>query len=83
MNTASVRDLRYRFPEVERLLRSGETVEITKRGRLVGRLSPPGNGVDRAEIKVPDVLGRLRAIYGNKMLKVSNAELLGQERERF
>jgi len=31
----------------------------------------------------PDFLGRLRKIYGNKVLKVSNPELLAWERDRY
>ena len=31
----------------------------------------------------PDYLARLRAIYGTKMLKVSSAELLAEERKRY
>jgi hypothetical protein len=31
----------------------------------------------------PDFLARLRAIYGIKTLKVSGAELLRQERDRY
>ena len=31
----------------------------------------------------PDYLARLRAIYGTKMLKVSSAELLAEERGRY
>ena len=34
MKQASVRDLRYNFPAVERMLRQGETIEITKRKRV-------------------------------------------------
>jgi hypothetical protein len=38
MKTATVRDLRYRFPEVERSLSAGRTITITK-GRW--RSGPP------------------------------------------
>lgn len=41
MKTASVRDLRYRFSELERLLREAEKIEITKRRRVIGKLVPP------------------------------------------
>jgi hypothetical protein len=33
--------------------------------------------------RLPDYLARLRAIYGTKMLKVSSAELLAEERNRY
>ncbi len=81
MKTASVRDLRYRFSEVERLLREGEKIEITKRRRVIGRLVPPPT--TRARRRRPDFLARLRKIYGNKILKVSGADLLAKERDRY
>ena len=37
----------------------------------------------RAPRRRPDFLARLRAIYGTKMLKVSSAELLAEERNRY
>ncbi|MFZ0889079.1 MAG: hypothetical protein WA005_11545 [Candidatus Binataceae bacterium] len=80
MKRASVRDLRYRFPEVERLLRAGEKIEITKRKRVIARLLPvPAAALGGR----PDFLARLRAIYGDKRLKISGAEMLAQERARY
>ncbi len=79
MRKASVRDLRYDFPAVERLLRQGQEVEITKRSRVIARLLP----VRRAEPVRPDVMARLKKIYGDKVLKVSGAELLAWERDRY
>lgn len=80
MKRASVRDLRYHFPEVERLLRAGEKIESTKRGRVTARLSPVSAA---APPRRPDFLARLRAFYGDKLLKPSGAELLARERERY
>lgn len=80
MRKASVRDLRYRFSEVERLLEQGENIEITKRKRVIAHLLPVASGGPR---KRPDFLARLRAIYGAKKLKVSGAELLARERSRY
>ncbi len=80
MRKASVRDLRYRFPEVERLLEQGLDIEITKRKRVIAHLLPVSA---RAPRKRPDFLARLRAIYGARTLKVSGAELLAKERSRY
>ena len=80
MKQASVRDLRYHFSEVERLLEQGEEIEITKRKRVVARLLP----VTTAPPKTwPDFQARLRKIYGDKVLKVTGAELVAQERDRY
>jgi antitoxin (DNA-binding transcriptional repressor) of toxin-antitoxin stability system len=43
MRTATVRELRTRFPELEALLYSGESIAITKRRRVVARLVPAGD----------------------------------------
>jgi antitoxin (DNA-binding transcriptional repressor) of toxin-antitoxin stability system len=80
MRKASVRDLRYRFSDVERLLEEGEKIEITKRRRVIAHLLPV---ISDAPRRRPDFLARLRAIYGTKALKVSSSELLAQERARY
>jgi antitoxin (DNA-binding transcriptional repressor) of toxin-antitoxin stability system len=79
MRKATVRDLRYRFPEVEGILREGQEIEITKRRRIIARLVPskPARPVRR-----PDFLARLKRLYRGKPLKVSGAELLSRERDR-
>jgi antitoxin (DNA-binding transcriptional repressor) of toxin-antitoxin stability system len=81
MKQASVRDLRYHFSDVERLLQNREEVEITKRRRVVARLIPVSAQPHRR--RRPDFLARLRTIYGRKLLKVSGAELVAQERDRY
>jgi antitoxin (DNA-binding transcriptional repressor) of toxin-antitoxin stability system len=80
MKRASVRDLRYRFRDVEELLREGEPIEITKRKRVIARLvaSPPA-----APGRRPDFLARLERIYGSKRLKVTAAKLIAEERSRM
>jgi antitoxin (DNA-binding transcriptional repressor) of toxin-antitoxin stability system len=79
MKKASVRDLRYEFKKIERLLHQGEEVQITKRRRVIARLIPENV---RLTVQMPDFLERLRSIYGDKMLPVSGAELISQDRDR-
>jgi antitoxin (DNA-binding transcriptional repressor) of toxin-antitoxin stability system len=64
--------LRYNFPAVERMLLQGETIEITKRKRVIGQLVPVA---PKVKPKMPDFMARLRRIYGNKVLTPSGAEL--------
>jgi antitoxin (DNA-binding transcriptional repressor) of toxin-antitoxin stability system len=80
MRRASVRDLRYEFKKIERLLHQGEEIQITKRRRVIARLVPENDG---ACLPVPDFLGRLRAIYGEKVLSVSGADLVAKDRSRY
>ncbi|MFI5110430.1 MAG: type II toxin-antitoxin system Phd/YefM family antitoxin [Terriglobales bacterium] len=75
MKKASVRDLRYDFAKVERALRAGEEIQITKRRRVIARLVP-----ERAKPNLPDFAGRLRAIFGDTKLAITGAELISEER---
>lgn len=77
MAKASVRDLRYKFHEVEDLLRQGQEIQITKRKRVIARLVPER---DPKAPELPDFLARLRKIF-DKPLKVSGAELIAKDRE--
>ena len=80
MKTASIGDLHHGFKKIERLLQQGEEIQITKRGRAIARLIP-----DAAEAtkQAPDFMARLRAIYGDKALAVTGAELASSDRQRF
>ena len=79
MRKASVRDLRYRFREVEELLREGQEIQITKRGRVIAKLIPAQSAVPPRR---PNFLARLSKIYRGKAMKVSGAELVAQQRGR-
>jgi len=79
MKRASVRDLRYDFPKVERMLAEGEPIEITKRNQVIGTLSPANSS---RKIEFPDFRARLKKIYGDKVLKVTGAELVRWDRDR-
>jgi len=76
MKKATVRDLRYDFPKIERALRAGQEIQITKRSRVIARLVPE-NGTP----ELPDIMARLKQIYGDKVLEPSGAELINEERE--
>lgn len=81
MTRASVRDLRYSFKKIERLLRQGEEIQITHRRRVIGRLIPERDQDTPAE--VPDFLERLRVIYGDRALSVTGADLVAEDRSRY
>ena len=80
MKRASIRDLRYRFSVVENLLRDGHEIQITRRKRVIARLLPPE---PPKPSEMPDFLGRMKKIFGSKKMKLSGAEQLAAERERF
>ena len=80
MTKASVRDLRYDFKKIERLLLQGEEIQITKRRRVIARLVPESQEVPK---KMPDFEARVRKIYGDKVLAVSGADLISWDRNRY
>ena len=80
MKKASVRDLRYGFRKIERLLHQGEEIQITKRRRVIARLVPEAAA---DAVQLPDFLARLRSIYGEKPLPVTGAELVAEDRNRY
>ncbi len=79
MKKASVRDLRFNFKRIERLLKAGEEVEVTKRNRVIARLVP----ATTTRPEMPDFMGRMRAMFGDKIFEPSNAELIAEDRDRF
>jgi antitoxin (DNA-binding transcriptional repressor) of toxin-antitoxin stability system len=79
MTTVSIRDLRYDFPKVEKLLRSGEEIRITKRRKVIARLTAEPT----ARPPLPDFLADLKEIYGDQCLAVTGAEIVSQDRERY
>jgi len=72
MKNATVRDLRYRFAEIEARLREGEAIPITKRKRVIARLVP----MKPRRRAWPDFLSRLKQIYRRKVPKMTGAELV-------
>jgi antitoxin (DNA-binding transcriptional repressor) of toxin-antitoxin stability system len=81
MKQASVRDLRYAFKKIERLLRQGEEIQITKRRRVIARLLP--ESAPGIAGTLPDFMSRLRDQYGDRVLKTSGAELIAADRNRL
>ena len=53
---------------------------MTKRRRVIARLVPE-KPAERPPM--PDFLGRLKAIYGDRVLDVTGADLLAEDRNRL
>jgi antitoxin (DNA-binding transcriptional repressor) of toxin-antitoxin stability system len=81
MKTVSVRDLRYDFPKVEELLKSGEEIRITKRKRVIARLTPEPLPEHGGRPPLPDFLGRMRANFGDRIFEVTGAEIISADRD--
>ena len=85
MKTASVADLRNRFPSVFRWIEDGETVELTKRGKIVARIVPAPKAKPR-KFKMPDFAAMRREIYGDdlksRMLSPEDSAFIRDRGER-
>jgi antitoxin (DNA-binding transcriptional repressor) of toxin-antitoxin stability system len=75
MKTATVRDLRTKFPVLARWIDEGEQIEITRRGRVIARLTPPGNPTPGKLVK-PDMMKQLREIYGDYVMPEGEGEAI-------
>ncbi len=85
MKTATVRDLRNRFPRVAAWIGEGEPVEITKSGKPFARLMPIPPKKPRKLVK-PDIMAQLKETWGDRVFSAKEvaemraAELEGEER---
>jgi antitoxin (DNA-binding transcriptional repressor) of toxin-antitoxin stability system len=79
MKTATVRDLRYHFSEIEARLEKGEEIEIRKRKRVITRLVPvrPKPG------EYPDFGARAREIFGDRITELTGTEIVSKGRDRY
>jgi antitoxin (DNA-binding transcriptional repressor) of toxin-antitoxin stability system len=80
MRKVTVRQLQREFKKIECLLQQGEEIQITKCGRVIARLVQENT---QSRPPLPDFRARLRAIYGDKVFKVSGAELIRRDRNRY
>jgi antitoxin (DNA-binding transcriptional repressor) of toxin-antitoxin stability system len=75
MKTATVRDLRTKFPVLARWMDNGEPIEITRRGRVIARLTPAA-GDNAGNAKKPDMMKQLREIYGDYVMPDEEAKAI-------
>ena len=84
MKTATVRDLRNRFARLSAWIENGESVEITKGGRVFARLVPASESKSKKVVKV-DFAKQLRKTWGDRVFSAKEvaqmraAELEGDE----
>jgi antitoxin (DNA-binding transcriptional repressor) of toxin-antitoxin stability system len=76
MRRATVRDLRYRFHEIETRLKRGEEIALYKRQKLIGRLVPIGMKSEA----YPDFAALRRRIFAAKKVRKTGTDLMSEER---
>ncbi len=84
MKTATVRQVRHAFPSVLRHVQNGEAVAITSRRKVVATLNPPPSALTVTRRRPwADLDQRLAALSKQSLAKVSGADLLSQDRDRY
>ena len=76
MKTASIRDLRTKFPVLARWMDDGEAIEITRRGRVIAHLTPAPGASKPGRAKKPDMMKQLREIYGDDLMPEKEANAI-------
>jgi antitoxin (DNA-binding transcriptional repressor) of toxin-antitoxin stability system len=77
MKRATVRDLRYRFREIEARLRKGEEIELYKRNKPIGRLVP----IHPQSSTYPDFEALALRTFGRKKSRKTGTEVVSEQRE--
>jgi antitoxin (DNA-binding transcriptional repressor) of toxin-antitoxin stability system len=78
MRKVSVRELQQQLRRVLELVQRGETVEITKRHRVIAKLSPTGQ--PRTGTAWPDLEARARKVLGDRILAPGGLEQILSDR---
>ncbi len=69
MRTATVRELRNDFPRIEAWVHEGESINISKRGKVIAVLVPVrGDAASRPSRPKVDIMARLRETWGERVL---------------
>jgi antitoxin (DNA-binding transcriptional repressor) of toxin-antitoxin stability system len=79
MKTATVRDLRYHFSDIEARLNKGEEVLVRKRKKLIARLLP----IEPTREVYPDFASLRTKIFGRKKSRKTGTEIVSEARGRY
>ncbi len=74
MKTATVADLRNNFRRVSAAIENGESVEITRRGRVIATLVP-GPARKRKLVK-PDFMAQLKEVWGDRCFSTAEVKAM-------
>jgi antitoxin (DNA-binding transcriptional repressor) of toxin-antitoxin stability system len=81
MHTVTVRELRNNFPQIAAWLEAGETLMLTRRGKVLGRIEP---ALHKKDVVWPDFAARHRELWGDNPEPVDTQKMLDDVRkERF
>jgi antitoxin (DNA-binding transcriptional repressor) of toxin-antitoxin stability system len=71
MKTATVRELRNEFPRIEAWVHEGESISISKRGKVIATLVPASASVTFSQRGTkPDIMARLRETWSGRVFSL-------------
>lgn len=76
MKITTIRELKHDTTTVLRWVERGETVEVRRRNQPVAVLSPP----KPRRRSTPDFAGRLKKIYGRRILPTTGRDIISESR---
>lgn len=77
MKTATVRELRNEFPRIEAWVHEGESITISKRGRVIATLVPAqGNALSKPRPPKVDIMARLHETWGGRVFTMEQVAAL-------
>lgn len=79
MKTTNIRELKHATSTVLEWVEQGESVEITRRNKVVAIISPPPPRSPKKVVR-PDYEARLTAIFGDRVLSTTANELMDYDR---
>jgi len=80
MRTTNIRELKHATSTVLEWVEQGETVQITRRNKVVAVLSPPPSPEGSRKIKRPDFARDLQEIFGDRILASTGQEIIDYDR---
>ena len=77
MKTATVRELRNEFPRIEAWVNEGESINISKRGKVIATLVPAlGSAEPKPHFPKVDIMARLRETWGDRVFTAEQVAAL-------
>jgi antitoxin (DNA-binding transcriptional repressor) of toxin-antitoxin stability system len=80
MKTATVRELRNEFPRIEAWVREGESINISKRGKVIATLIPASQEAALGEkTPKPDIMARLCQTWGDRVFSLEEVAAMRED----
>ena len=80
MKTATVRELRNEFPRIEAWVHEGESINISKRGKVIAMLVPPSTtSTTGGRVPKPDIMARLHETWGDRIFSLEEVAAMRED----